>query len=127
LRAWDVLNQWGYDELTFTVIDAADPILNQLEIFPNPFTSELNFNLEHNQKGVEGELRLTLADNQGKVVWEWKENMILEAKTSDLPKFFVSDVPAGRLVPGFYHARVLWTRSIDGKSARIQEKLIYIR
>ena len=69
LRAWDVLNQWGYDELTFTVIDAADPILNQLEIFPNPFTSELNFNLEHNQKGEEGELRLTLVDNQGKVVW----------------------------------------------------------
>ncbi len=127
LRAWDVLNQWGYDELTFTVIDAADPILNQLEIFPNPFTSELNFNLEHNQKGEEGELRLTLVDNQGKVVWEWKENMILEAKTSDLPKFFVSDVPAGKLVPGFYHARVRWTRSNDGKSARIQEKLIYIR
>ena len=127
LRAWDVLNQWGYDELTFTVIDAADPILNQLEIFPNPFTNELNFNLEHNQKGEEGELRLTLVDNQGKVVWEWKENMILEAKTSDLPKFFVSDVPAGKLVPGFYHARVYWTRSNDGKSARIQEKLIYIR
>ena len=127
LRAWDVLNQWGYDELTFTVIDAADPILNQLEIFPNPFTSELNFNLEHNQKGQEGELRLTLVDNQGKVVWEWKESMILEAKTSDLPKFFVSDVPAGKLVPGFYHARVHWTRSNDGKSARIQEKLIYIR
>ena len=127
LRAWDVLNQWGYDEITFTVIDAAEPILNQLEIFPNPFTSELNFNLEHNQKGQEGELRLTLMDNQGKIVWQWNENLTLQANTADLPTFYVSDVPSGKLVPGFYHARVVWTRSVDGKSARIQEKLIYIR
>ena len=100
LRAWDVLNQWGYDEITFTVIDAAEPILNQLEIFPNPFTSELNFNLEHNQKGQEGEIRLTLVDNQGKTVWEWNENLALQANTSDLPTFYVSDVPSGKLVPG---------------------------
>lgn len=127
LRAWDVLNQWGYDEISFTVIDAAEPILNQLEVFPNPFSSELNFNLQHNQKGEAGTLRLTLVDNQGKIVWQWNESLILQANDEDLPTFYVSDVPSGKLSPGFYHARVEWERDLDGKSARIQEKLIFIR
>ena len=127
LLAWDVLNQWGYDEITFTVIDAAEPILNQLEVFPNPFSSELNFNLQHNQKGESGTLKLTLVDNQGKIVWQWNEKLVLQANNQDLPTFYVSDIPSGKLVPGFYHARVEWERDLDGKSARIQEKLIFIR
>lgn len=127
LRAWDVLNQWGYDEITFTVIDATEPILNQLEVFPNPFSSELNFNLQHNQKGESGTIRLTLVDNQGKLVWQWNEKLVLQANDQDLPTFYISDVPSGKLVPGFYHARVEWERDLDGKSARIQEKLIFIR
>lgn len=127
LIAWDVLNQWGYDEITFTVIDAAEPILNQLEVFPNPFSSKLDFNLQHNQKGEAGTLRLTLVDNQGKIVWSWNEDLILQANDQDLPTFYISDVPSGKLSPGFYHARVEWQRDQDGKSARIQEKLIFIR
>jgi len=127
LRAWDVLNQWGFDEITFTVIDAQEPILNQLEIFPNPFSQELHFNLQHNQKGEQGTLTLTLVDNQGKEVWRWNENLVLQATAQDLPTFYVSDVPSGKLTPGFYHARVDWQRDVDGKTARIQEKLIFIR
>jgi len=127
LRAWDVLNQWGYDEITFVVVNALDPILEQLEVFPNPFSTELNFILNHNQKGEEGSLRLTLTDNQGKLIWEWTENTILEGNSSDLPTFRISDIPSGKLTPGFYHARVDWKRTLDGKSSRIQEKLIYIR
>ena len=127
LRAWDVLNQWGYDEITFTVVNASDPILEQLEVFPNPFTTELNFILKHNQKGEEGLLRLTLIDNQGKSIWEWTANTILNGTSSDLPLFRISDIPAGKLTSGFYNARVDWKRTLDGKSSRIQEKLIYIR
>ena len=127
LRAWDVLNQWGYDEITFVVVNALDPILEQLIVFPNPFTTELNFVLNHNQKGEEGSLRLTLTDNQGKLIWEWTENTILEGNSSDLPTFRISDIPSGKLTRGFYHARVDWKRTLDGKSSRIQEKLIYIR
>ncbi len=127
LRAWDVLNQWGYDEITFVVVNALDPILEQLKVFPNPFTTELNFILNHNQKGEEGSLRLTLTDNQGQLIWEWTENTILDGNSSDLPMFRISDIPSGKLTPGFYHARVDWKRTLDGKSSRIQEKLIYIR
>jgi hypothetical protein len=127
LRAWDVLNQWGYDEITFTVIDASEPILNQLEVFPNPFSSELNFNLQHNQKGESGTLILTLIDNQGKLIWRWSKKMMLQANDQDLPTFYVSDIPSSKLTPGFYHARVEWQRDLDGKSARIQEKLIFMR
>ena len=127
LRAWDVLNQWGYDEITFTRGECFDPILEQLEVFPNPFTTELNFILKHNQKGEEGLIRLTLIDNQGKSIWEWTANTILNGTSSDLPLFRISDIPAGKLTSGFYNARVDWKRTLDGKSSRIQEKLIYIR
>lgn len=100
LRAWDVLNQWGYDEITFVVVNALDPILEQLKVFPNPFTTELNFILNHNQKGEEGALRLTLTDNQGQLIWEWTENTILDGNSSDLPMFRISDIPSGKLTPG---------------------------
>tara|TARA_Y100000385_G_scaffold291859_1_gene373293 strand:+ start:2477 stop:5818 length:3342 start_codon:yes stop_codon:yes gene_type:complete len=127
LRAWDVLNQWGYDEITFVVVNASDPILEQLEVFPNPFTTELHFALKHNQKGEEGTLRLTLSDNQGKLIWEWSQVTMLNGNASDLPSFQISDIPGGKLTTGFYNARVDWKRTLDGKSSRIQEKLIYIR
>ena len=127
LRAWDVLNQWGFDEVEFLVVDEDEPILDQLQVYPNPFTSELHFNLHHNQKGVEGSIRLDLINNQGQTVWAWNEQTTLNANSTDLPVFRISDVPSGAVAPGFYHARVTWNRTLDGKTSRIQEKLIFIR
>jgi hypothetical protein len=48
------------------------------------------------------------------------------AKTQ-LPTFTMSEQPGQTPGAGFYSVRVEWTRLIDGKSATIQEKLIYIR
>ena len=127
LRAWDVLNQWGYDEVEFLVVDEDEPILEQLQAYPNPFTSELHFNLHHNQKGIEGSIRLDIINNQGQTVWTWNDQTTLNANSTDLPVFRISDVPSGAIAPGFYHARVTWKRTLDGKTRRIQEKLIFIR
>jgi hypothetical protein len=52
---------------------------------------------------------------------------MLNGNASDLPSFQISDIPGGKLTTGFYNARVDWKRTLDGKSSRIQEKLIYIR
>ncbi len=127
LRAWDVLNQWGYDSISFTVIDAALPILDQLKVHPNPFTEQVHFALSHNQQGQQGTLRLDLINNQGQSVHTWQQHLTLNYATSDLPVFKVSSVPSGTLTSGFYHARVQWVSDSNGKSAVIQEKLIFIR
>ena len=127
LRAWDVLNQWGYDSISFFVVDAAEPILEQLVAYPNPFTEYVNFSLNHNQSEEPGFLRMDIINNQGQTLWSWEDEFVLNGASTTLPQFTISEVAGKRPGPGFYHVRIQWTRNIDGKSASIQEKLIYIR
>ena len=127
IRAWDVLNQWGYDSLHFYVLDADDPILESIQAYPNPFTEYIEFVLNHNQSDQKGTLRLEVVNNQGQVLWNWEAQTTLRNASTQLPTFRMSEVPGGRPAAGFYHVRILWQRESDGKSARIQEKLIYIR
>jgi len=127
LRAWDVLNQWGYDSLSFIVLDHNEPILNHLFAYPNPFTTEVRFNLNHNQQSETGILSLDIVNNQGQTIWSWSEQLTLQASETSLPVFKISDIPSGKLTTGFYYARATWKRNEDGKSTSIQEKLIFIR
>lgn len=127
LRAWDVLNQWGYDSISFVVLDAQEPILEQILAYPNPFTEEVQFSLQHNQQGQQGTLRLDLLANTGTTVYTWEEQLTLGYNETALPTFKVSELPAGTLSPGFYYARVQWISESNGKSSSIQEKLIFIR
>jgi hypothetical protein len=127
LRAWDVLNQWGYDSIAFVVVAPSTPILEQLLAFPNPFTDQVKFQLTHQEQGEEGELKVSVTNNQGQLVWQRTQNLRLNDATTQLPTFTMSEQPGQTPGAGFYSVRVEWTRLIDGKSATIQEKLIYIR
>ena len=127
LRAWDVLNQWGYDSIAFVVVEPSTPILEQLLAFPNPFTDQVKFQLTHQEQGEEGELKVSVTNNQGQLVWQRTQNLRLNDATTQLPTFTMSEQPGQTPGAGFYSVRVEWTRLIDGKSATIQEKLIYIR
>ncbi len=127
LRAWDVLNQWGYDSIAFVVIEPSTPILEQLLAFPNPFTDQVKFQLTHQEQGEEGELKVSVTNNQGQLVWQRTQTLRLNDATTQLPTFTMSEQPGQTPGAGFYSVRVEWTRLIDGKSATIQEKLIYIR
>jgi hypothetical protein len=127
LRAWDVLNQWGYDSIAFVVVEPSTPILDQLLAFPNPFTDQVKFQLTHQERGEEGELKVSVTNNQGQLVWQRAQNLRLNDTKTQLPTFTMSEQPGKTPGAGFYSVRVEWTRLIDGKSATIQEKLIYIR
>ncbi|MEY2962774.1 MAG: hypothetical protein RL754_35 [Bacteroidota bacterium] len=127
LRAWDVLNQWGYDSISFVVTSADVPLLNNLLAYPNPFTDRVNFVLNHNQSGVEGALTIEVMDNSGAVLWRRTEPVNWSSATVELPAFTMSELAGSQPGSGFYHVRVHWTRSADGKSDLIQEKLVYIR
>jgi len=127
LRAWDVLNQWGYDSIAFVVVAPSTPILEQLLAFPNPFTDQVKFQLTHQEQGEEGELKVSVTNNQGQLVWQRTQTLRLNDATTQLPTFTMSEQPGQTPGAGFYSVRVEWTRLIDGKSATIQEKLIYIR
>jgi hypothetical protein len=127
LRAWDVLNQWGYDSIAFVVVEPSTPILDQLLAFPNPFTDQVKFQLTHQEQGEEGELKVSVTNNQGQLVWQRAQILRLNDAKTQLPTFTMSEQPGKTSGAGFYSVRVEWTRLIDGKSATIQEKLIYIR
>ena len=127
LLAWDVLNQWGRDSISFVVVDAQEPILEQLLVYPNPFTEEVHFALSHNQQDEKGTLRLDLLNNQGQTAYTWEQELELGYDDVVIPSFKVSSVPAGKLTSGFYYARVQWVSESNRKSALIQEKLIFIR
>ena len=95
--------------------------------FPNPFTDQVKFQLTHQEQGEEGELKVSVTNNQGQLVWQRTQTLRLNDATTQLPTFTMSEQPSQTPGAGFYSVRVEWTRLIDGKSATIQEKLIYIR
>jgi hypothetical protein len=127
LRAWDVLNQWGYDSIAFVVVEPSTPVLEQLLAFPNPFTDQVKFQLTHQEQGEEGELKVTVTNNQGQLIWQRAQTLRLNAAATQLPTFTMSEQSGKTPGAGFYSVRVEWMRLIDGKSSTIQEKLIYIR
>jgi len=98
-----------------------------LVAYPNPFTEYVNFSLNHNQSGEAGLLHMDVINNQGQTLWTWEDEIFLNGASTALPQFSISEAAGQRPGPGFYHIRVRWTRNIDGKTASIQEKLIYIR
>jgi hypothetical protein len=87
----------------------------------------VNFVLNHNQSGVEGALTIEVMDNSGAVLWRRTEPVNWSSATVELPAFTMSELAGSQPGSGFYHVRVHWTRSADGKSDLIQEKLVYIR
>jgi hypothetical protein len=68
LKAWDVYNNSGTDYTEFIVASSERLALSHVLNYPNPFTTNTDFYLEHNQPGQELFVRVQVLTISGKVV-----------------------------------------------------------
>lgn len=68
VRAWDGANNPSEASTIFFVSESSGLEIGQIRSVPNPFTSEANFWIEHNQANAELQIELEIADLAGRLV-----------------------------------------------------------
>ncbi|MGV3656427.1 MAG: type IX secretion system sortase PorU [Chitinophagaceae bacterium] len=68
IKAWDVMNNSATYELSFTIVDKAEMIINHVLNYPNPFTTQTAFWFEHNQPQTDLKVKIDVYTVSGKLV-----------------------------------------------------------
>lgn len=68
LKAWDIYNNSNTSSLDFFVYDGARLTIGEVLNYPNPFSEQTSFLIDHNQPGTDLEVNIRIFDRQGKLV-----------------------------------------------------------
>lgn len=68
VKAWDVLNNSSEARSEFVVIKDGDNLLEHVLNYPNPFTTNTNFQFEHDLTSTELDILITIYTISGKVI-----------------------------------------------------------
>ncbi|MBP7238856.1 MAG: type IX secretion system sortase PorU [Saprospiraceae bacterium] len=131
VTAWDVANNPGEAYLEFRVLGTADPVIEDLGNYPNPFSESTLFHFEHNRPGVPMDLQLQIYQISGQLVKTIKrENYVSDGyRVADLDWDGTNDrgVEVGQ---GLYVYRVRAVFDHNGNKEMIEsdaEKLVILR
>lgn len=132
VKVWDVLNNSNESELTFTVRNSDEIVLDHVLNYPNPFTTKTDFYFEHNQGDQALDVLIQIFTVSGKLV---KSFEFLSADQTEVKagSYRVGPVswdglddfgdPIGRGTY-FYRVRV---RTPDGKTKDAFQKLVILK
>lgn len=68
LKAWDIYNNSSVASLEFQVTGSGGPIVQNLYNYPNPFSQETSFILEHNMSESEMEVEINIYNLSGQII-----------------------------------------------------------
>lgn len=68
IKAWDVYNNLGEGETEFIVSSSSDLALQHVLNYPNPFTTQTNFQFEHNLPGQTLDVQVRIFSVSGNIV-----------------------------------------------------------
>jgi hypothetical protein len=126
VKIWDIHNNSTESSVEFLVVDSEEMLLEQLFNYPNPFSEQTLFNIEHNRPDRELRLVLSIHDLSGKVV------RIIDRKAYSAG-YRLEPVPwdgtsesGARLGAGVYLYRATLSTE-DGEEATSSGKLLFVR
>ena len=123
LKAWDVYNNSSEKELHFTINNSNDIVLNRVFNYPNPFTSNTTFYIEHNANASNSDIRLEILSVSGKLIKEfYKENVPLRSPIERIFDWDGLDHYGDKLAKGVYIYKI--TISNQSESKIKMEKLV---
>ncbi len=68
VKVWDIHNNSSEETLEFLVVDSEEMIIEQLFNYPNPFSDQTWFNIEHNRPDRSMKLHITIYNLEGQMV-----------------------------------------------------------
>ena len=127
IRAWDVANNMGQDQITFIVDESAQLALNRVFNYPNPFHTETRFQFEHNRAGEPLEVDIQIFEVNGQRVKRIQQELTSEGnRVSQITWDGTSD-SGNPIASGLYVYRVIVKSTVDGSTATDYSKLVYIK
>lgn len=106
LRAWDTYNNEGTAELSFRVGEEGELWISEFYNYPNPFSEETQFVLDHNQPGSALDISVQIYNSQGELVHRMQTTQS-EATTRLEELYWDGRTAAGEQLPsGVYYAIV---------------------
>jgi hypothetical protein len=127
IRAWDVANNMGQDQITFIVDESAQLALNRVFNYPNPFNIETRFQFEHNRAGEPLEVDIQIFEVNGQLVKRIQQELTSEGnRVSQITWDGTSD-SGNPIASGLYVYRVIVKSTVDGSTATDYSKLVYIK
>ncbi len=125
LKAWDVFNNSNEALLEFRVMDASELTLEHVLNYPNPFTTQTDFQFEHNKPGDFLQVQVQIFTISGKLVKTIHQDIASSGARIRGIKWDGKDDFGDKIGRGVYVYR-LKVRSSDGKTADKYEKLVIL-
>jgi hypothetical protein len=125
VKAWDVANNSGEQETSFTVANNEDLSLAHVLNYPNPFTTNTEFQFEHNKPGDILDVQVQVFTVSGKLVKSITKQITSPGTRVTDIKWNGLDDFGDKIGKGVYVYR-LKVRSSDGKTADKYEKLVIL-
>ena len=127
VRAWDVSNNMGQDQITFIVDASAELALNRVLNYPNPFNEFTRFQFEHNRAGEPLEVDIQIFSQTGQMVKRIVQNLISQGNRISQITWDGTGDNGSRIGSGMYVYRVIVRSLEDGSTATDYSKLVFIR
>jgi hypothetical protein len=127
VRAWDVNNNMGQDEITFVVDESAQLALKQVLNYPNPFHTETRFQFEHNRAGEQLDVDIQIFNQQGALIKRIEERLNSLGNRVNQITWDGRDDSGSEIGSGVYVYRVIVRSAEDGSTATDFSKLVFIR
>ncbi|WKN43973.1 type IX secretion system sortase PorU [Tunicatimonas pelagia] len=106
LQAWDTYNNSGEAELSFWVGEEGTFWVTNVYNYPNPFSEETRFVLDHNQPGTILDVTIQIYNNQGELVHQMQTTQP-EVTTRLADLYWDGRTTAGAHLPsGVYYANI---------------------
>ena len=125
VKIWDVYNNSSEKELSFVVAEESEMALKHVLNYPNPFTTNTVFMLEHNQVCQSVEVKISIMTITGKIVKTIRQVVNAEGFRIDPIEWDGLDEFGDKLAIGTYIYRVEVTAG--DKKADQYEKLVILR
>jgi hypothetical protein len=125
LKVWDIQNNSSGSITQFVVSSSADLALKHVLNYPNPFTTNTKFFVEHNQCCVGLNVEIQVFTVSGKIVKTLNKNVTNEGYRTDGIEWDGKDDFGDKIGRGVYVYRVK-VKTTDGKSSEKFEKLVIL-
>lgn len=127
LQAFDIYNNPSKSKTEFIVADSEELVLRKVLNYPNPFTTNTEFQFEHNRANQQLNVQVQIFTVSGKLVKTINANIVPSGNRVTGINWNGLDDYGDKIGKGVYVYRVKVKSPIDNSSADKYEKLVILR